>query len=465
MELKRVKYPLLAVIVLITFVLISCAPSPVAKLSSTSTPPAAALGICAELTTSELFDLQAASVMQILLEGTELGPRGESGANQLVQEYLSPADTFCGLEVSPDLKKALDEVQSLIDSGQTGEANQKLDDLLQAVEEDQFSAVRAHKKAAPAVQAGALRVRAKVRNYLAIAARADYWGNDGKFETAMDSARGTYQSWASDVIDSASIKEALRIAAEASLLGLDDLSEDAVDRARDLVEADLIKELDRYQPCSATREDTGRLLDAAARVELLSLDAAEYGFMSEVNEWLEIQELRKAGKAVPQCDQWQVDLVLDNVWDRGNYLITWEGKFKVLEDGTLEGQGQGTHTTHVEVNCVDVMTGEEFMSTTDAGGSFTFQIQGNLEDGEFRFLFPAEVEVSGVDTCNEFDGSTYLPASVIQEINVYGGAENYDPELDTIYMVLPAENGASQQYETILGPLELTVSYLGDGAE
>ena len=464
MNIKRIEYPILVVLVLSAFILISCSSSPAVLTFPASTQPDIDLELCAEFPTSELFDLQAASVMQTLLEGTELGARGESGAKELAQEYLSPADTFCGLRVPPDLELALEEIQSLIDSGQAAEADQKIDELLQEVASDQFSAVRVQKRAAPAVQAGAERVRTKVRNFLEIAGRAAYWGNDDKSESALDSARGTYQSWASEAIDSASIKEALRIAAEASLLGLDDLSEQAVDRARDLVEADLVKELDRYQPCSATREDTGRLLDAAARVELLSLDAAEYGVMSEVNQWVEIQELRKAGKAVPQCDLWQVDMELDNVWESGKYLITWEGKFKVLEDGTLEGQGQGTHTTHLEVNCVDVMTGEELMSTTDASGIFTFQIQGKLEQDEFRFLFPAEVEVSGVDTCNEFDETTYLPAYVIPDINVYGGAGNYDPVLDTIYMVLPAENGAMQTYETILGPLELRLTYLGGTA-
>jgi len=459
-------YPLL-VIVLSSLLIGSCSSSPSSPSKNSAidpTPSFEVLDLCEQSPTFELFDLQAASVMQILLEGTELGPLGESGAEELSREYFSPADTLCELDVPQELVSALDEIQDSIDSGQSLQADQQLDDVLQAVESGSYSFRRVRKSAAPQAQAGSDTTRAKVRNYLAIAARAQYWGNDAKSDTALDSARETYKEWASEAIDRATIKEALRIAAESQLLGLEDLDGEALNRARDLAELDLMGELDLYEPCSATREETGKLLDAAAGAELLGVDTDSYDFMSKAREWLEIQQLRKDGKDVPQCDRWELEMVLDEVWDRGSHLITWEGQFKVLDDSTLSGEGKGSLATHTEVNCVNVMTGEEYMSTTDVSGSFTFRIEGKRvgtgEESKFKFLFPAEVDYSGVDTCNEFEKDTYLPANIIEEINVFGGVENYDPELDTIYMVLPAEDGASQRYETLIGPIELHLRYL-----
>jgi hypothetical protein len=465
MKFIRVHIQQLAVFVLAAFFLVSCSASQSSRPVPTLQENASALFICSDLADQPLFDLQSAAVMQTLIGESQLDQLGEERAKSLANDLFSGEGTFCDLTVPADLQSALDEIQALIDSGKDGEADVLIDELLKSIEADDISASAASKNAAPAFQAGGDRTRAKVRNLLEVAGRAYLWGNDQKFEDALDAARQTYQNWGSEAVDSATIKEALRIAAEASLLGLDDLSEQAKERARDLAELDLMGELQSYQPCSATKEDTGRLLDTAAGAELLGVDTEDFDFMAKVREWIEIQELRKKGEDVPQCDIWQIDLVLDMVWDRGSHLISWEGRFKVLEDGTLEGSGTGVLSTHTEVNCVNVMTGEQSMSTTDVSGTFTFNIEGKFEEGaeggKFKFLFPAEVEYSGVDTCNEFDEATYLPAIVIEEINVFGGPENYDMERDTIYMVLPAQDGATQVYETLIGPVELRLRYLG----
>ncbi|MEJ2448002.1 MAG: hypothetical protein P8Y37_08695 [Anaerolineales bacterium] len=464
MLLIRFNSRLLMAVILVALLAGACASPPSLADAPDPTATTEPFDLCSQLPSVELFDLQAAAVMQTLLGDDQFSQLGESGARNLIGSYYSPTETFCGLDVPDELEAALAEIEGLYNSGQDQQAEYLLDDLLQEVEDDQFSSIRVQKIAAPAAQAGRESASAKVRHYLTIAGRAAYWGNDTAADDALDAARQTYQSWASEAVDSATIREALRIAAEASLLGLDNLSDQALERARDLAELDLMGKLDLYEPCSATREETGKLLDAAAGAELLGVDTDRYDFMSEAREWLEIQQLRKDGKDVPQCDRWELEMVLDEVWDQGSHLITWEGQFKVLDDKTLSGEGKGSLATHTEVNCVNVMTGEEYISTTDVSGSFTFRIEGKQvgtgEESQFKFLFPAEVDYSGVDTCNDFEKDTYLPANIIEEINVFGGVENYDPELDTIYMVLPAEDGASQRYETLIGPVELHLRYL-----
>lgn len=465
MKFTRFQLYSFVALVFTAFLLYSCSsPGPTPQITDE-----ADITICSQPPDDGLFDLQAASVMQILLGDAGLEDLGLDGARDLAGDMYSPESTFCGLTASEDLLAVLDEIQALYDSGQGTAADEMLEDLLQQIDEGQFAWAWMLKLSAPSLQAGEARTRRIVRNYLDVAGRASYWGNDDKADAALQSAVDTYQNWAADTVDSASIKEALRIAAEAQLLGLDGLSDQALERARDLAELDLMGEIERFEPCTSTKEDAGRLLDTAAVAQLLGVDTDPYDFMGEAYEWLDIQQRRNKGEEIPACDLWQVNLELDEVWDAGYHHMIWEGEFMVMEDGALKGEGEGSLVTHVEVPCVNVLSGETTNSTTDVEGSFIFQVQGNYEqegdDGVFKFLFPAELSFSGVDTCNDFDESTYLPAYVIEEIHVYGGVENYDIETDTIFMVLPAEDGANQVYETLIGPVRIEIRYQGSVSE
>ncbi|MCJ7825200.1 MAG: hypothetical protein MUP44_09895, partial [Anaerolineales bacterium] len=242
--------------------------------------------------------------------------------------------------------------------------------------------------------------------------------------------------------------------------------DEAIARASDLAEAALAQALEVFEPCLASVQEARDLLRTAATAMLLGTDADEYGFNNEFEEWLDIYKRRQRGEAVPECDAWQVNLNIDTVWEAGTHTISWDGFFTVREDGTLNGQGTGTMATHVEITCVDVMSGAEFMSTTDVSGTFNFEIRGKQEKrgnaNVFLFQFPAEVTFSGVDTCNPFDKTTYLPKYVIEEINGSGGVEGYDMATDQIFLVVPAVDGATKAYETVIGPVTLTLK--GPGA-
>lgn len=470
MNLIRIKSYKYLAFFLISFFVASCVPSPTIPDLASANDKASTdeYDLCDQPQDLAIFDLQAASVMQVLIGENELGLLGEDGAADLAGELLSLDESFCELDVPAELLEVLDEIQILIDSGREIEADQMIDDLLMEIESGKFSAGVMYKTAAPSLQQGGAKTRRTVRAYLAVAGRAGYWGNNEKFEDAMDSARETYSKWAAEAIESASVEEALRIVAEAQLLGIEDLDQEALERARDLAELDLAGELDSFEPCSASIEDAGKLIDAAARAMLLGAETDSNDFLYEINEWLDIQRRRKAGEEIPECDSWQITMLIDITWDSGFHYITWEGQFKVQDGETLDGQGRGTLSTHTEVTCVNVMTGEEVPSTTDVSGTFDFKIQGNREggpeNGVFKFLFPADVIFSGVDTCNEFEEITYLPAYVIEDISVYGGVENYDPATNQIYLAIPALNGAIEEFETMIGPLEVTLTYFS-GAE
>lgn len=450
-----------------TILLVSCSPSVAQKMDSDPGGDETVLGICSEAPENIWFDLQAASVMQALIGDDQLEELGMDGAEALADDLYSREDTFCGLDTHEQLKTALDEIQALYDAGEDLQAEELLDSLLISIAQEEYTDALIWKLASPSKQAGGASTRRVVRNYLDVAGRASYLGNDDIADRAFLAATDTYEKWAEKAVDTASIHEALRIAAEAQLFGLDDLSDQALNRASDLADQNYQGELKRFQPCSATREDAGRLLDSAAKALILGIEVDTYETMAEIEEWLDIQKRRKEGEQIPECDLWQVELELDEVWDAGYHRIVWKGDFKVLEDGTLEGEGQGSVVTHVEIDCVNVLSGEVTLSTTDVEGTFTFQIIGQHDQstdvGEFKFIFPAEVSVTGVDTCNDFDEAAYLPAYVIEEIHVNGGVENYDLEKDTIYMVLPAVDGASQVYETLIGPVIVKIHYLGSG--
>jgi len=464
MKFIRANYHVLFLVVLSVILLTSCS-SPIqsSELSESQNKNSEyELEICINPPEFAFFDLQAASVMQILIGDDELVQLGLDGATALADDLFSLEGGFCGLELSDDLAAVFDEIQTLIDAGQKSQAEDLIDELLFEIENEQYSITVYQKIASPVMQPGREQTRRKVQALLALAGRADYWGNDEKFQESLDSAQDTYKEWASDVVDSASIREALLIAGEAQILGIDGIDDRALERARDLAEFDLSAELELFNPCSAPKVDVRRLQDAAARALLLGVEVNTYEITNEIDDWIDIKRRRAKGEDIPECAGWNINLELSKIWESGDYYITWDGKFKELEDGSLAGQGTGTIKSYTEVLCVNVMTGEETMSSTTVTGSFIFKVEGK-RDGDadeevFKFLLPAKVEVSGVDTCNDFDSVTYLPAYVIEEIHTSGGVENYDPETDQIYLVLPAVDGASAEFETIIGPVVLTLS-------
>ncbi|MEE9513724.1 MAG: hypothetical protein V3V46_06570 [Anaerolineales bacterium] len=417
--------------------------------------------LCAQSLDFEIFQLEPAGRVATLGEDFEFGTLGRQGALELASELFSLEDSFCAIEIPEDLTEALDEIDRLFESGQDALADEKLNELLADVEREAFSSQSSMKIAVQRLQQGGERARKTVRSYLTIAARAQYWGNDDRADEAIASATETYEAWASEAIDTADIKEALTIAAEAQLLGLFELGDEAMSRATDLAEAAMAQALETFDPCLSSVSEARSLLRAVALAQLLGVDTAEYDFMSEINEWKDIRLRRKRGEAVPECDSWQVNLNLEMVWESGWHTISWEGFFIVQDNDDLDGQGTGRLATHVETTCINLLSGEEFISTTDVTGTFNFEIQGKQETrgnaNVFKFQFPAEVTFSGEDTCNPFDETTYLPKYVIEEIHSSGGVEGYDMATDQIYLVVPAVDGATQVYDTVIGPATLTL--------
>ncbi|MEE9513782.1 MAG: hypothetical protein V3V46_06865 [Anaerolineales bacterium] len=421
--------------------------------------------LCAQSLDFEIFQLEPTGRVATLGEEFQLSALGQQGALDLVSELFSLEDSFCAFEIPEELVEALDEIDLLIESGQDALADEKLNELLADVEQDTFSSQGRLKVAVRRLQQGGAQARKTVRSYLAIAARAQYWGNNERADDAIASATDTYEAWASEAVDSADLKEALRIAAEAQILGLDELGDEAIARATDLAEAALVQALETFEPCLASVPEARSLLRAVALAQLLGIETFEYDYMSEINEWKDIRLRRMRGEAVPECDSWQVNLNLEMVWEAGRHTISWEGFFIVQDNDELDGQGTGRLATHVETICINVLSGEEFMTTTDVSGTFNFEIQGKQERrgnaDVFMFQFPAEVTFSGTDTCNPFDKTAYLPKYVIEEIHSSGGVEGYDMVTDQIYLVIPAMDGATQVYETVIGPVTLTLKGTG----
>lgn len=467
MSLRNVYGAALSFILFLSISLSACSSN--AARSQASDALAAGDSVVEDLCDTEqefgIFQLEPAGRVATLGEDLDLSQLGQQGALDLASELFSPQDSFCALDIPEELAEALDEIDRLFESGQDTLADEKLSELLADLERDAFSSQSRSKVALQRMQPGGERARKTVRAYLNIAARAQFWGNDERADQAIASATETYNAWASEAINTADLKEALTIAAEAQLLGLDELGDEAIGRAMELAEAALAQALEAFEPCLASLREARSLLRTAAVAQLLGVDTDGYDFMGEIDEWLDIQRRRKRGEAVPECDAWQVNLNLDTNWESGRHTISWEGYFTVQGDGVLDGQGTGSLASHTEINCVNVMTGEEFLSTTDVTGAFSFEIQGKQETRGnslvFMFQFPAEVTVSGEDTCNPFDEMTYLPKYVIEEIHGSGGVEGYDMATDQIYLVIPAVDGATKVYETVIGPVTLTLKQPG----
>lgn len=215
------------------------------------------------------FNIQAATLIPIEGQDQSFTLLGESGAQAIVDDMTSE-ELFCALDISDETALVFKAVEQLIIDGKNAEARNLLSSLLDA-----------HKHAVESSE-----TRQKVRELLRAAGYDMKAGGDG--QSYMNQARSNFTSWATSNINNAtSVKELLKIAAEAQLLGLDDLSESAMEKARDLVKKQLEEKLNSFDPCSASKEEAGDLLDQLAKELILT---GEEG--SHYNE-----TLNKAGQA------------------------------------------------------------------------------------------------------------------------------------------------------------------------
>ncbi len=226
------------------------------------------------------FNLQPATLIPIEGQDQSFTLLGESGAQTIVDD-LTSEELLCALDISDETALVFEAVEQLIIDGKNSEARNLLSTLLDALK----LAVKVNYETnSTDIESSA--ERQKVRELLRAAGYDMKAGGDG--QSYLNQARDKYTAWAtSNISNATSIKELLKIAAEAQLLGLDDLSDSAIAKTTEIAKMQLEEKLNSFDPCSATNEEAGDLLDQLAKEMILT---GEQG--SNYNKTLE-----KAGQA------------------------------------------------------------------------------------------------------------------------------------------------------------------------
>lgn len=226
------------------------------------------------------FNIQPATLIPVEGQDQTFTVLGQSNAQKIADD-LTSEELLCALDISEETAQVFKEVEQLINDGENSEARNLLSTLLDArkhVEKVNYQTNYTN------IESSA--ERQKVRELLRAAGYDIRAGGDG--QSYLNQARSTYTTWATSNINNAtSVKELLKIAAESQLLGLDDLSDSAVAKAIELVKKQLEEKLNSFDPCSASNEEAGDLLDQLAKEIILT---GEQG--SNYNKTLE-----KAGQA------------------------------------------------------------------------------------------------------------------------------------------------------------------------
>lgn len=246
-------------------------------------PPALALDVAAasQAPTLPEIDPNRAPVLGVL---------GEEGASKLAST-IAPSGGFCSLEVSEAAMLAITQAMRLVEQGKPEQARATLAEWLASLSMQPREGGRAGSKLAVLAQAGNA-ARQEIRDLLNAAAADQAAGGDGAAYSSA--ANQAFRDLFAGEITNAGFEESLRLAEEAWRLGENELGETAANRARKIWEEKLKADLEDFDPCTATKEEVGDLLNSLAQAMLLGVPG------SFDDEGLYYQAVRTQAQAAAQ---------------------------------------------------------------------------------------------------------------------------------------------------------------------
>ncbi len=293
---------------------------------------------------------------------------GSEEAAAILDQLILEDDSMCALDVSPGVQAAIDAVRAAAAQGDRSEVRRLLEQLIRVDLQAAASPIKSLR------YSYAPEDRQKSRDSIAAAAEAQAQGENDLGDEAMEQAREHYTNYAETAIPATDdVKALLTIAAEAQLLGLDDIAFDAMEKAKDILEMELEAVADRYEPCTADREEFRELALATAHVQLIGGDSSSGDVL--ITKSINISIDRANGVPVPECEGqvWSLAMTLDVA----EVTFLWDGVFSV-SGGEIAGDGIGTLLGSGE--CVEQGVTIDVFEVT---GMFTFGVTGTqtLRDG------------------------------------------------------------------------------------
>jgi hypothetical protein len=341
--------------------------------------------LCAQGTTLSFDYKKAANVKDA--NGNAIGA---DGAKSLVQE-LGDTDSVCGLDVSPDTQKVIDDAQALVQQGKKTDALALIDAETTRVIALPTVAVLRYGTRGMAL-AATDKATQKARDLLALGGAAQDAGGAGARQLAE--AQAIYGPELEARLQSADWQEAVKIAAEAEKLGLDDLEK----RAQARVASEVGKMADdaraNFDVCLATDAQVKRIVTLLALAQMTLQDGAApiQTITGVLNDTAAANILLHTNKLPPDCARWNIKFTYSSVLTAPGGSVTWSGQwtgtFQVGKTGKFDGTAVGAWSTSLWT----CLVGSDLLNAVGrlepASGTVKATLSGELKDDKFH-LVPA----------------------------------------------------------------------------
>jgi len=280
------------------------------------------------------------------VKGTDGKPVGADGASNLVRE-LGDTGSVCGLDVSAETQKVIDDAHALVLQG-------KKTDALALIGAETTRVIALPRVGLPRLGtrgmalAATAEVDQKVRDLLGLGGAAQDAGDDGGRQLAE--AQAAYAPELEDRLKSADWQDAVKIAAEAEKLGLDDLQERALDKVKSEVKRMADEARKSFDACLATDAQMKKLITllALAQMTLEGSDPAIQTITSVLSDTAVASTQAHTNELPPECARWSIKVsdVLIFSGDEATWTFTakWNGTFQVGKTGQVDGSGVGLWT-------------------------------------------------------------------------------------------------------------------------
>lgn len=389
--------------------------------------------LCAQGTTLPFDYKKAANIKDA--DGTAIGA---DGAKSLVGE-LGDSDSVCGLAVSPETQKVIDDAHALVQQGKKIAALALIDAETTRVIALPTAGTPRHGTRGMALAATPA-VDQKVRGLLGLGGAAQDAGDDGGRQLAE--AQAAYGPALEERLKSADWQDATRIAAEAEKLGMDDLQK----RAQDKVKSEVRKMADEarksFDACIGTDAQLKKLVTllALAQMTLDGSDPAIQTIESVLSDTAAAATQTHTNQLPPECARWTIKVsdVLTFSGDEATWTLTakWNGTFLVGKTGRVEGDGGGLWTFDGGF-CND----GHLVVIKPSSGVMKATIGGELKDDKQFHLLPDQ-------TATVTGGCTEDPNVQTEIVGLLGlSVAMFEEKTGEAAYVIAAEDGATAHAE------------------
>jgi len=334
-------------------------------LPATTSVQAGSNDPCSGSLPTDLFAVEAAADIPTIDSDGEASTLGVDGVAAILDELFGGDGSMCALEVSPGVQAAIEAIRAAASQGDRSEVRRLLEQLIRV---DLQAVASPIKSLRSSFAAGDLQ---KARDALAASKEAGRQGEDDLAVEALEQGGKHFTNYAETAIPATDDPEALVfIAKEALIFNLDGVYSEAIEKAKKIYELRLKEVADRYDPCTANRDEFQELVRATIPVKALGGDSSSGDVL--ITKSINISIARANGEEHPDCEDPHWVLTMTMHMDTGEGVVTfsWDGDF-VVSEGVIDGEGTGTL-----LGTAECYINGSLVEASPVGGTFTFKVTG-----------------------------------------------------------------------------------------